>query len=197
MPTKTLATTSVVEVNPRRALEDLLARSPVRDRASVEKHLAACDAERDRGHAQLWRRLAGKLAALAPMPLRVAGPHSVLFFVADGKYRKQVFALDDRNDGVVSLFLPDVMTQALRERIVSKTGDNYVSGGSRGAGLPIHAIDAANTTDPPPHVKHMIGWNRRAVCLTLATTDSDGAHVATAEALCALAARQWASVSGA
>ena len=29
------------------------------------------------------------------MPVQVAGPQAVQFFVADGKYREQVFSLED------------------------------------------------------------------------------------------------------
>jgi hypothetical protein len=39
----------------------------------------------------------------------------------------------------------------------------------------------------------MIGWKRKAIKLTLPTSDPDGAQVRVAEALCALAAKQWAT----
>jgi hypothetical protein len=188
MPTQTPAQTE----NPN-AFEALVARCGAKDRANLEKHLAICDAERTPAHARVWRRIAGKLSSLAPMPIQTAGPSVALFFIADGKYRMQVFALEDRNDGAILLFLPDVMDAAVKSKLVTKSGGQYATAGSTREPLSIEAMDATNTPDPPQHVKHMIGWKRKAIKLTLPTSDPDGAQVRVAEALCALAAKQWAT----
>ena len=45
----------------------MLAKAGQRDRANVEKHLAALDAEPGSPHAVLWRRLTRALATLAPL----------------------------------------------------------------------------------------------------------------------------------
>ena len=50
--------------------DTLLARFNPRDRAAIDKHLATCDAEPDRDHATLWRRLAGFLGSLTPAASR-------------------------------------------------------------------------------------------------------------------------------
>jgi hypothetical protein len=105
----------------------------------------------------------------------------------------QVFALEDRNDGAILLFLPDVMDAAVKAKLVTKSGGQYATAGSTHEPLSIEAMDATNTPDPPQHVKHMIGWKRKAIKLTLPTSDPDGAQVRVAEALCALAAKQWAT----
>jgi hypothetical protein len=149
-----------------------------KDRSNIEKHLAAIDAEPDPGHGKLWRRLAVGLRRLAPMPVQTVGQHAALFFIADGKYRMQVFALEDGRDGRVMVYLPDVLAQAEK------------------AGLPMgvlkpESLDSANTPNPSPHIKHMLGWNRKAVRVTL-LTHASAQQISAVEKLSALAAERWA-----
>lgn len=174
-------------------LEDLLARSGVRDRTSIEKHLAQCDAEPDNGHSKLWRRLAGKLGSLAPLPFRTSGAESVLFYVPDGKYRMQVFALEDKRDGVIQLYMPDILAEAIRAKLLSRDGTQY-NCGAKGPAIQVDSLDSENTPDPAQHVKHMIGWNRKAIRITIGASDPDSPQVKVAEGLCALAAKQWENV---
>jgi hypothetical protein len=177
-------------------IDDLLARAGARDRANIEKHLTACDAETDKEHGKLWRRLVSSLWGMAPMPVTMVGSQAMQFFIADGKFRMQVFALEDRSDGVISLYLPDVMHIAIKDKTVIKAGEEYVFGsGSKKIAIPVQQMDAANTFDPPAHMKNLIGWNRKAIKLTLDATKSDGPQIAAAEALCAIAAKNWAAVA--
>src|SRR5947208_1728372 len=107
-------------------LDDVLAKSGARDRTNVEKHLAAAEAEPHPAHAQLWRRLASKCASLASMPVQTIGLQAVLFFIPDGKYRMQVFALEDKGESVVQLYLPDVLNEAVKAKLIHKvSGDEY------------------------------------------------------------------------
>ncbi|MCC7350307.1 MAG: hypothetical protein IT446_07030 [Phycisphaerales bacterium] len=172
-------------------LELLLASAGAKNRASIEKHLAACDAEEDPNHARLWRRLASFLFELAPLPIQYS-PNAILFFIPDGRYRMQVFSLEDRRDGVLQLYLPDVLADALRKKILLKTGEHYAHPQHKLQHLQLLSLDASNTTDPATHVKNLIGWNRKALKITLQTSESDGPQVITAEALCALASEKWA-----
>jgi hypothetical protein len=172
-------------------LENLLATAGAKNRASIEKHLLACDSEPDPNHAQLWRRLAGHLSELAPLPIQ-SSPHAIHFFIPDGRYRMQVFALEDRRDGVLQLYLPDVLADALQQKILVKIGENYSSPRHKLEPLTLQAMEASNTTDPPAHVKNLIGWNRKALKITLPTSASDSPQVQATEALCALAAQKWA-----
>jgi hypothetical protein len=142
-------------------METFLTGLAGKDRSNIEKHLAACDAEGDPDHGKLWRRLAVSLRKLAPMPVQTVGQHAVQFFIADGKYRMQVFALEDARDGRLMVYLPDVLAAA------------------------------ENTPNPSPHIKHMLGWNRKAVRLAIPIHASN-AHVTAAENLCALASNRWA-----
>jgi hypothetical protein len=172
-------------------LEEVLTRAGARNRATLEKHLAACDAEPDPGHGKLWRRLAVKLATLAPMPVQTGGPQAVLFYVADGKYRMQVFALEDARDGSILLYMPDVTADAVSEKILAKNGSQFTVGGAKKIPIEILAMDSRNTPDPPAHVKHMIGWNRKAIRLTLEANKPTSPQVTAVEAMCALAESRW------
>jgi len=172
-------------------LDILLANAGAKNRASIEKHLLACDAEGDPNHAQLWRRLAAFLSELAPLPIQ-SSPNAILFFIPDGRYRMQVFSLEDRRDGVLQLFLPDVLADALRKKVLFKAGENYTHPLHKLQPLQLQPMEASNTQDPPTHVKNLIGWNRKALKITLNTSDSDSPQVNAAESLCALAAQKWA-----
>jgi hypothetical protein len=48
----------------------------------------------------------------------------------------------------------------------------------------------SNTPDPPSHMKPMLGWNRKALRITL--TPKSGPQVDAVEALCNLASKSWA-----
>ncbi len=188
MPAKTSRPTA----EPIATLEDVMARSGARDRANIEKHIAASEAEATPDHAKLWKRLASKIASLAHMPVQTVGLQAVLFFIPDGKYRMQVFALEDKNEGQILLYLPDVLAAAIKNKIITKiAGDEYSVVGSKDQTFTIQALDASNTSDPPPHIKNMIGWNRKAVRVTLKTTSSDSPQVVATEAMMELAATKW------
>lgn len=169
-------------------LEELLTRCGVRDRTSIERHLAACDAEPNPAHGQLWRRIMARLATLAPMPFASSGAQAVMFFIADGKYRMQVFALEDTKDGSIQIYLPDVMAEAVKEKAIAKSGKEFTAGG---ATFRVESLDAANTLNPPPYFKHMIGWNRKAIRVSLDASTSDGPQVTAVERMCDIAAKNW------
>jgi hypothetical protein len=160
-------------------METFLTGLAGKDRSNIEKHLTAVDAEPDPTHGKLWRRLAVSLRKLAPLPVTTVGQHAVQFFIADGKYRMQVFALEDARDGRLMVYLPDILADAQK------------SGGAALASLQPEALDSANTPNPSPHIKHMLGWNRKAVRVTL-PTHASAQQVAAAEKLCAIAADRWA-----
>lgn len=187
MPAETIAPMDEIS-----RMEQVLARAGARDRANIEKHLAACDAETDANHGKIWRRIAAKLADLAPMPVQMVGSHAVLFFIADGKYRMQVFALEDRRDGTILLYLPDIVDEAVKQKLIHKTDDGFEAG--RSPKYPVHLslVDNSTGSDPMPHVKQMLGWNRKALKLAITAFEYEGPVIATAEALCTLAASKFA-----
>src|SRR5690242_4162454 len=70
-----------------------LSKLGTKDRLNVERHLAICEAEPDPAHATYYRKLISILGGLAPHAVKTHGQQAVQFFIPDGKYRMQVFAL--------------------------------------------------------------------------------------------------------
>src|SRR3954447_25078566 len=134
--------------------DGLLLRLGARDRAAVEKHIAVCEAEPTREHATLWKRIACLLCNLAPKALQTAGQRAVQYFAADGKYRRQVFAMEDLRDGVLAVYMVDVLKEAqragiLRGPIDGKGGESKVyrdAADDAGVALSVTALTSANTT---------------------------------------------------
>src|SRR4051794_4872155 len=90
--------------------------------AAVEKHAEMCEANGDLGYGRIWKRLAGGLGKLAPHAIETAGHQALKFHIPDGKYRQQVFALEDACDGWVRVYLPDVTTAAVERKILKASG---------------------------------------------------------------------------
>jgi hypothetical protein len=170
-------------------LDGMLARAAAKDRMHIQRHLTNADAEPDPSHAALWRRLATKLTSMAPLPVQTAGHAGVLFFVPDGKYRMQMFALEDQNDGRIAVYVPDVLQEAIKHKILKPTEENdeYPIVGSLRNTLHVELLDASNTPEPATHVKNMLGWNRKALRVTLPAVGAEGPRIDAAEALCMLA----------
>ena len=178
------------------AFEEFLAGVSARDRANIEKHVALLEAEAGPGHGKTWRQLALSLRKLAPLAANTIGPQVIQYFVADGKYRMQVFTLEDRRDGQILLFMPDVLAAAMKAGVLAKpAGGNpsaYPIKAHKGEVLHVEALDAANTPDPPPAIKHMLGWNRKALRVTLPIA-ANGPQLEAVQAICELAAKGWLS----
>lgn len=174
-------------------LEAFLSRLGAKERTKIEKHLSTREAAAGPEFGKLWRRVAAALGALAPLPGQTMGNLAVLFFIPDGKYRMQVFALEDAGDNNISIYLPDVLAGAQKKRVLlkEKTPGEYSIGGAAAQTLKVDPLDATNTPSPHPHVKNLIGWNRKAIRLTLTLAAGD-AQLGAVEALCDLASRNWA-----
>jgi hypothetical protein len=183
MPVKTLQ-----EIAER--LAQLLAKAGVRDRAAIERRLATLDADPDSARAAVWRQLFVKLSDLVSLPVHPVGSNALQFFIPDGKYRMQVFALDDVGNGLLILYLPDVLAKAVKEKLLVKNGDRYSPAEAPKQGLTIERMDAS-TSNPPDFMKHMIGWSRKAIKITLHISSRESAQVKAAEELCELAAAEW------
>ena len=172
--------------------ETCLSRFGEKDRKTLSRHLANYEEKLGPGASGLWCRLVGRLMALAPNPAKVVAQQAIQFFVPDGKYRRQVFALQATDDGSLTIYARNALTEAVRDGVLSKpkASDDPKSYRIRGSEetLIIDLLDG-QTPNPAPICKSMTGWNRKAVCITLpphATPD----QVRAAERLCALAATE-------
>ena len=170
----------------------VLARPGTTGKTHVEKHLAACDAEIDPSHGHLWRRLFLHLAELCNLPVQ-AMTEGVMFFAPDGRYRMQVFALEDQNDGVIRIYLPDIADTILAKRLSLQPTESgeYSIPGESDVTLRIDRLDAQSESLPPPYVKNMLGWNRKSLRVTLVASQAGGPRVQATEALCDLAGEKW------
>jgi hypothetical protein len=187
-----MAKTSTIAAPPTLEFEDFLAKLGSRDKLNIERHLAACQTETDGDHANLFKRLVQILFTHAGHAVNTIGQHAIQFFVADGKYRKQVFALEDQRDGKILVYMTDVLQQALKAKLIAghPTGDapSYTITAAPRESLALSPLDNTNMPNPAAWFKHMLGWNRRALKLTVPITASK-AQVDAAEKLLALAAK--------
>lgn len=180
------------------AFEDFVAALSERDKRNVLRQVATCETEPTADHATLWKRLACTLAALTNRSARTTGIRAVQFFAADGDYQMQLFALEDLRDGAVAVYTPDSLAAAEAAGIVrgpvAAAGNSrfYEVAGIPGLNIDVEVLSAAKTVDAPDYYRHLLGWNRRGLRITLRTTATE-AQVGACEALCRLAARQAAA----
>src|SRR5688572_27724849 len=96
------------------SLDEFLAKLSARDRTNVDRHIAAIEAAPEPKHLALWKRVAKTLATLAPHAVSTTGQQAISFFIADGKYRMQVFALEDNRDGKLLVYAVDALDDAVK-----------------------------------------------------------------------------------
>ena len=180
--------------NPAAALEAFLTRAGTKERTKLEKHLALIDAENGPEHGNVFRQIATRLGEMAPVGVQSVGSNNWRYFIPDGKYRKQVFALEDPGDGTLRIYLPDIRAAAVKAKILKATSEpNQFNVAGTPRTLYVEPLDAESTASPAAHFKHMLRWNRTAVRVTLPILGAaEGPLAAAAEALCALAAKEWA-----
>ena len=174
--------------------DTVMDRAGAKEKAKLEKHLEAADAEGSSKRGELFRKVATMLGSHSPLPVQSSGKQAWQYFIPDGKYRMQVFALEDPGDGTLQIYLPDILDAAVKKKVLKKTPepDHFIAV-ETGTKIRIDALDSANTPQPPPHYKHMLGWNRKALRITIPTSD-DGTQVTAASKVCAVAAQVWANV---
>ena len=173
--------------------EEFLAKLSPKDRANAERRVTVLEGEPDPGRARLWRRLAAVLMTLAPQSAKVVGRQTVQFYIADGKYRMQVFALEDLQDGNFTVYCPDVLAEATAAGLVGEpveAGPHLRRIGTSGELLLIESLDGTSLS-PGVHFKDMVGWNRKALRITLPPSASP-VQIETTELFCALAAHHFA-----
>jgi hypothetical protein len=182
----------------RQALEhpldfgEFLAKLTPKDRLNAERRIQVLEAEPIPGRADLWRRLVCVMMTLAPHAAKFVGKQTVQFYVADGKYRRQMYAMEDLQDGQFTVYCPDVLKEVLDAGLVAPAPDagpyGYRAAVSRQP-LRIEPLDGSSV-NPAAHFKDMTGWNRKAVRITLPPGAEEG-QVRAVEMLCAVAAQHF------
>jgi hypothetical protein len=177
------------------SFEDFLAKLSAKDKTNVERHVVAIGENPQ--HANLWKHLACALMTLSPHAIKVNGQQSVQFYIPDGKYRMQVYALEDLRDGKVTIYTGNTLDEAIKTGLLHKKSA-ATSAGAPENGYKVHgtddllAIDALDgaTPNPAAFYKDMLGWNRKAVRITL-PTNATNVQIEAAEMICALSAKKW------
>ena len=175
---------------PRLEFDGFLARLGGRERAAAEKRVAAQESHPRPRLDRLWRRLACTLMQLAGHSARLVGRQSVQFYIADGRYRMQVFALEDLDDGNLTVYCPDVLQEALAAKLLGNSNAAEPFYGAGGDELLRVESFSGTVINPAAHFKDMVGWNRKAIRITLPESAST-AQLDTTEILCAMAARHF------
>src|SRR5688572_24459350 len=133
---------------------DFLAKLSPKDRAAAERRIAVLEAAADQPRADLWRRLACSLMTLAPFAAKLVGKQTLQIYIADGKYRMQVFALEDLQDGNFTVYCPDILDEAQQAGLLARdprAANEYVIEPSKEI-LRIDRLDK-NTLNPAAHFK--------------------------------------------
>jgi hypothetical protein len=172
--------------------DTFLSKFGEKDRKGIARHLALYEEKLGREAAERWCRFAHTLMALAPFPAKFVAQQAVQFYVPDGKYRMQVFALQATEDGSLAIYAGDILDQSFRVGILfrAKLGDTRI--------FRIHNSPECLTIDTldghsaglAPACKAMTGWNRKAICITL-PPNASAVQMESAASLCALATTDW------
>jgi hypothetical protein len=176
------------------SFDEFLSKLSSRDRANAQRRVTVLEALPSSLQGRVWQRLACSLMTLAPVA-KVVGRQAIEYYVPDGRYRMQVFALEDMQDGHLTVYCPDVLKQAVSSGLLTKTErpEPYeYEVRSTGEPLQIEALDGS-ALSPDAHFKNLTNWNRRALRITLSSSPS-AAQVEAAELLCGLAATQFVPV---
>lgn len=171
--------------------EGFLAKLAPKDRVNAERRATTIDTEGGPHRAALWRRLVASLMTLAPVA-KLVGKQTVQYYIPDGKYRMQVFALEDLQDGNITLYCPDRLAEAIEAGLLAKSEKSQPNictiKGSKEP-LSVEQLDSS-AINPGDHVKDLVGWNRKALRITLPSGASP-TQIEAAELLCAIASRHF------
>lgn len=138
--------------------------------------------------------------ATGATPPKLAGRQSVQFYIADGRFRMQVFAVEELDDGNLTVYCSDVLEEALAAKLLglSHAAEPPFYGAGDDQLLRVEPFNGT-VINPAAQFKDMVGWNRKAIRITLPESASTAQLDAT-EILWAMAARHFsrpASAKGA
>lgn len=171
--------------------ETFLSKLAPKDRVNAQRRVEVLEAEADPSRVRLWERLTCDLMTLASHAAKLVGRQMIQFYVADGKYRMQVFALEDLQDGQFTIYCPDVLQEAIEAGLLApaEEGDPNLHQLKAGGLLYIESLDG-KSLNSAPHYKDMVGWNRKALRIVLPPSASP-AQVEATTLLCAIAAAHF------
>ena len=188
---KTRISTARDALSQRLGFPEFLAKLSPKDRTNIERRIELLESEPVPHRATLWRRLACTLAALAPQNVKCIGKQTLQFYIADGKYRMQVFALEDLQDGNFTVYCPGGVDEAIELGLLVMAESEVPGYLLPSSEEPLQIELLSGASNAAAHYKDMVGWNRKAIQITLPPFASP-AQIETAELLCAVAAQHFA-----
>jgi hypothetical protein len=114
----------------------------------------------------------------------------VKFHIPDGKYRLQVFAMEDTRQGTIVVYLPNVVDLAIERHLLLPGGANRMFKIAKDEDDPIQLELITAETPDMTVCKAMVGWGRRALKITI-SVQAKPKRLRTVELLCELAAEAW------
>ncbi|MFI5380495.1 MAG: hypothetical protein ACHRHE_14455 [Tepidisphaerales bacterium] len=179
--------------NAAQDFESLLTRLNPKARVAVDKHLELSH-DAALGHGKYWKRLAGLLGRLAPHVVEVKGT-ALKFHIADGKYRQQVFALEDSRQGTIRVYMGDVVKAALARGILGASDNrSFPVMGDAGTRVELQEVSSGENKPGQEFFRPMLGWGRRAV-FTDVSVHAEEKQVRVVEVLCELTAEAWSAAA--
>jgi hypothetical protein len=137
------------------------------------------------------------MMSMAPHSAKANGQQSMQFYIQDGKYRMQIFALEDLRDGSIHVYVTDAVDEATKAGVFGKSKPSDEPNELRLPGstdtLNVERLDG-KVSNPAPFYKDMLGWNRRAAHITLPVMASD-AQADAAEKLLVLGAKKAGAIA--
>lgn len=151
-----------------RNFDQALEKLPQKDRANMQKHLDAM-ASLPRAATENWKGLFLALMQRAGHSCQAVGTDAARFFVQDGTYKLQMFAMEDKLAESRQVYLPNVLAESIKAKLITRgsPAGTYTINAAPDETLKIDELDASTQADAPLHYKFMVGLNRKALRLTL------------------------------
>ncbi len=156
---------------PTLTFADFCARLTVKERAYAEKRSAAM--EGDPARQRLWQHLAARLLALAGHSAKVNSTESIQFYAPDGKYRMQIFALQDIVPEYLSIHCRDTLDTLLEKKLLHKPATGSIRYGVRGTTETL-AVERVlpQTAEHPAAFRDLLSWNRKCMRIDVGVSSS-------------------------
>ncbi len=138
-----------------------------KDRANANKRATAM--ESDPPKLFLWRRMAVKLFSLAGHSAKLNAQESIQFYIADGKYRMQMWSLEDNKSGELTIHCRDVLDDILKKKLIGKPDPktpNRYPVGDAGETLVIERV-LPQAAEHPAAFRDLMSWGRKCMRIDL------------------------------
>lgn len=151
-----------------KTFDQALEKLPQKDRANIQKHLDQM-AAMPKAATDTWKSLFLALTLRAGHACQAVGTDAVRFFIQDGTYKLQMFALEDKLTEPRQVYLPNVLSESIKAKLLTRgtPPGTYGVVGAADETVKIDELDANTQADAPVHYKFMVGLNRKAIRITL------------------------------